>query len=361
MPAASRSRDRHGGPAWVRPVARPMQSSPRATIAASLQAFREEDKTMKRRHLTLGLAGACAAPLFTALPALAQPGQRGQRDEDDGDFLILRARYGTDAANADVTDRLRELARDDRRFRLTNELFGVDPDPGRTKTLRIFARDRDGRERTFDIREGAWVDGAQFIGWRGGNWGQGGPGGWQGGGNNGNGRDDGEYTILYASYGTGRNEVDVTPRLRELARRDQRFRMGNDTFGVDPDPGRTKILRIVSRDRRGQERVFEYREGAWVDGSQFIGWGGGDWGHGRPERLQIDSASYGAEGRGRGRDVTQALRAQLRGDRLEIQVSNEVLGGDPAPNRRKLLTVNYRVGSRTDSVRVPEGEILRLP
>lgn len=322
---------------------------------------------MQRRQWTAALAGSLLAGL--ALPALAREKDEG----DEGEFFILRARYGTERSHVDVTERLRQLARQDRRFKLTNELFGVDPDPGQTKVLRIIARDRQGREREFDYREYAWVDGAQFIGWSGGRWGEpNGSQGWWGNNDQGrDGRDSGEFFILYATYGTGRGEVDVTDRLRELARRDQRFRLGNDTFGgIDPDPGQTKRLRIIARDRAGQERSFEYREYAWVDGAQFIGWGRGDWGRRdadrgdagpvRPGRLVIESASYGAEGRWA--DVTQAVRAQLRGDRLEAEVSNDLFGLDPLPGRRKALSVTYRWGNEpSNTVRVREGDVIRLP
>lgn len=308
---------------------------------------------MKRRDLTLGAGNALLASLLAGLAVSA-------RAEDEGEFVILHARYGTERGHVDVTDRLRELARQDQRFKLGNELFGVDPDPGRTKTLRIFSRDRWGHERIFEYREYDWVDGAQFVGWGGGDWGRGdgGPRGWH----REERREEGEFVILYATYGTRRSEVDVTERLRELARRDQRFRMGNDSFGIDPDPGQTKRLRIVARDRSGQERNFEYPEYAWVDGAQFAGWGGGDWGPARAPmgRLVIESASYGVEGRWA--DVTQALRAQLRGDRFEAEVRNELLGIDPAPGRRKLLSVTYRWGSDpSNTVRVSEGDRLRLP
>jgi|SRR5581483_8769709 len=92
--------------------------------------------------------------------------------------------------------------------------------------------------------------------------------------------DAGEYVIVNAQYGTANRHVDVTDRLRELARQDRAFRMGNSTFGVDPDPGHVKVLRIYARGPRGEERMFEYREGSTVDGSQFRGWGRGDWGRG---------------------------------------------------------------------------------
>ena len=90
----------------------------------------------------------------------------------------------------------------------------------------------------------------------------------------------GEFLILSAQYGTERNHVDVTDRLKELARADREFRMGNGTFGVDPDPGHDKMLRIFARGQDGQERMFEYREGSTVDGAQFSSWGNGNWGNG---------------------------------------------------------------------------------
>src|SRR5262245_37176566 len=93
-------------------------------------------------------------------------------------------------------------------------------------------------------------------------------------------RDDGQSQILEARYGTARRNVDVTSRLKELAREDIRFRMGNSTFGVDPDPGVVKTLRIYARSRNGQNRMFEYTEGSTVDGSLFTGWGNGNWGRG---------------------------------------------------------------------------------
>lgn len=303
-----------------------------------------------------------------------------QRGDDDGDYRILQARYGTAERNIDVTQRLKELAREDRRFKLGNDTWGTDPDPGRVKTLRIYARSKNGQTRTFEYTEGSYVDGSQFTGWRGGDWGHEGgwSGGWGGGGHHGGNAegDDGEFHILQASYGTARRNIDVTQRLKELARQDRSFRMGNDTWGSDPDPGRVKTLRIYARDKRGQTRTFEYTEGSRVDGSQFSGWGGGNWGHGgwgggwgdggsnagngAYGRLSIVSASYGA-GR-QTRDVSSRLRGYIRDDRINVKVTNSMAGGDPAPETPKTLKVSYRIGNgRTQEVRVAENEYLRLP
>jgi hypothetical protein len=210
--------------------------------------------------------------------------------QDAGDYLILSAQYGTESRHVDVTESLKIVARQDRQFRMGNRTFGVDPDRGRVKVLRIYARGPNGQEQMFEYREGTVIDGAQFRGWGRGDWGHGGwSGNWNGGGERreeverhkeGERRDEGEFRILSAQYGTERNHVDVTHRLRELARADLRFQMGNGTFGVDPDRGRVKTLRIYARGPHGHERMFEYREGSIVDGSQFRGWGRGEWANG---------------------------------------------------------------------------------
>jgi hypothetical protein len=206
---------------------------------------------------------------------------------DSGQYAILHAEYGTERNHVDVTDRLRQLAQTDRAFRMGNSTFGVDPDHGHIKTLRIYARGPNGQERMFEYREGSTVDGSLFRGWGRSDWGRGGwSGNWSGGGRPVGGPpsggyaghgDDGQYVIIRAEYGTTRHHVDVTDRLRELARSDRSFRMGNSTFGVDPDHGHVKTLRIFARGPNGRERVFEYREGSTVDGSLFKGWGRGDW------------------------------------------------------------------------------------
>jgi hypothetical protein len=203
---------------------------------------------------------------------------------DSGQFVILSAQYGTERRHVDVTNRLKELARRDLVFRMGNSTFGVDPDPGVVKVLRIYARGPNGGERMFEYVEGSTVDGNQFTGWRNGNWGGGGwSGNWGGGGGYGGGydRDEGAFTIISAQYGTKHRHVDVTNRLKELARNDRVFRMGNSSFGVDPDPGRVKVLRIYARGPRGREQMFEYREGSTVDGTKFRGWGRGEWGNER--------------------------------------------------------------------------------
>ena len=232
-------------------------------------------------HLQRILQMSLGAVMFVLLVAASSAAQYGNRNGDEGQYQILEARYGTAQRNVDVTQRLKELARRDVTFRMGNSTFGVDPDPGRVKTLRIYTRARDGQNRMFEYREGSIVDGNQFTGWGRGDWGH---GGWTGGWGDGDGirnRDEGQYQILGARYGTHRRNVDVTRQLKQLARRDVTFRLENSTFGADPARGRSKTLRIYARGPNGERRMFEYREGDIVDGNQFTGWGRGDWGRGR--------------------------------------------------------------------------------
>jgi len=202
----------------------------------------------------------------------------GRFDRDAGNYLILSAQYGNEGRHVDVTQQLREMARQDRVFRLDYRTFGVDPAEGQAKSLRIYARGPNGQETMFEYRDNSFIDGAIFTGWSGGQWGNGGwSGNWNGGGNDG---DRGEFVILSAQYGSEQRHVDVTPRLRELARQNLQFRLDYRTFGVDPDEGRAKVLRIYARGPNGRERMFEFRDGSVIDGAHFRAWGRGDWGNG---------------------------------------------------------------------------------
>lgn len=206
-------------------------------------------------------------------------GWNGRTDNDAGQFLILSAQYGSERRHVDVTNNLKQLARQDRVFRLDFRTFGVDPDEGNAKALRIFARGPNGQEQMFEYRDNSLIDGAIFRGWGGGDWGAGGwSGNWNGGGMMGGGYGDaGQFVILSAQYGSERRHVDVTRQLKEMARTDMQFRLNFRTFGVDPDEGHAKVLRIYARGPRGHERMFEYRDNSIIDGSQFRGWSRGDW------------------------------------------------------------------------------------
>ncbi len=168
-----------------------------------------------------------------------------------------------------------------------------------------------------------------------------------------------QFQILRAQYGYGDRWVDVTPRLRDLARTDQPFQVGNDVFDVDPAPGRGKTLRIDARGPRGDTRIFEYSEGSVVDGSQFSDWRGGQ-GRENFSQLNIISAVYGASNRNI--DVAARLQSLIRDNRLNLTVSNSTLDIDPAPGTHKTLSVTYSVGSGAQrQAVVGEGNQLSIP
>src|SRR5258705_7924936 len=112
-------------------------------------------------------------PSFMAFLAGLLLSAHAWSQSDRGQWQILQARYGTAERNIDVTQTLRELARQDSSFRITNRTFGNDPDPGAVKTLRIYARGQGGATRVFEYRENDIIDGNAFTGWRGGGWGHG--------------------------------------------------------------------------------------------------------------------------------------------------------------------------------------------
>lgn len=80
----------------------------------------------------------------------------------------------------------------------------------------------------------------------------------------------------------------------------------------------------------------------------------------RPGNLRILSALYGVPGYYQ--DVTPVLQRLMQNDRIYIQVTNENMGGDPAPHAKKELVVfyEYRSGG-VQSVWLWEGDSLDIP
>lgn len=329
---------------------------------------------MRRRDVVNGVGAMLAV---TAVLPLAPVWAA----RDEGEYRIVQALYGTAERHVDVTPRLRELAQRDERFRLGNDTFGLDPDRGRLKTLRIIATGPGGRQRTFEYTEGGWVDGSLFTGWAGGNWGQdtAPQGGWRNRPGFHDGGDAG-YQILQALYGTAERHIDVTQSLRDIARGDDRFRLNGDSFGRDTDRGRAvKVLRIYARNGSGQYRIFEYPEGSWVDGAQFSGWNSGQWGRsgwgggwggerpgssaistsGYDEGLRIVQAQYGAGNRSI--DITERLQQRVHNGRLNVKVDNATAGSDPADKWPKQLWLTYSVNGREQRRVLAEGDMLTLP
>jgi hypothetical protein len=193
----------------------------------------------------------------------------GAGAQEDG-WQILRADYGFRSQRTDVTDLLRDLLSRggvNGRVAVNNQTMGGDPAVGRDKSLRIFARNRQGQEREFDYNEGSFVDARMFVfrrddwddrpterpgdrpGTRPGNYGD-------------HDRDErNSLTILRGFYGVQRRTVNVTDLLRSRVREGVlNFRVENDALGGDPAIGADKVLIVVYR-FQGQETAAAVPEG----------------------------------------------------------------------------------------------------
>jgi len=77
------------------------------------------------------------------------------------------------------------------------------------------------------------------------------------------------------------------------------------------------------------------------------------------QNLRIVRAEYGHDTRWT--DVTDLVRRASRGGRLDIVVSNQTFGGDPAPAELKALRIEYTLNGRPMQENIPENTRLVLP
>ena len=72
------------------------------------------------------------------------------------------------------------------------------------------------------------------------------------------------------------------------------------------------------------------------------------------ESLVIIKAFYGSKDGTKGADVTELLKKSVKDGRLDIGVTNDALGGDPAPGISKQLSVEYSIDGQCESKNIPE-------
>jgi hypothetical protein len=194
------------------------------------------------------------------------------------------------------------------------------------------------------------------------------------------------WQIVRADYGFRNQRTDVTDILKDLIGRggvNGRVAVNNQTMGGDPAVGKDKSLRIVARNRRNEEREFNFTEGGFVDVHMFdmrmVNARRDDWDDRRPgpgdrddrrayggdrdqedwNALRIIRAYYGVQGRTV--NVTELLRSRVREGALNLVVSNGALGGDPAIGADKVLIVVYRYQGQESATAVREGFALTIP
>ena len=181
------------------------------------------------------------------------------------------------------------------------------------------------------------------------------------------------WQILRADYGFKNQRNDVTDILKDLVGRggvNGRVAVNNQTMGGDPAVGKDKSLRIFARNRRNEEREFNFREGGFVDVGMFEvrrdrdDWddrGGNYGGRDRDDwnGVRIIRAYYGIQGRTI--NVTDLLRSRARAGGLNFVVTNSAFGGDPAVGADKYLIVIYRYQGKEGATFVREGNMLTIP
>src|SRR6266436_6644167 len=80
------------------------------------------------------------------------------------------------------------------------------------------------------------------------------------------------WQIIRADYGFRNQRNDVTDILKDLVGRggvNGQVAVNNQTMGGDPAVGKDKSLRIFAKNRRNEEREFNFNEGGFVDVAMF--------------------------------------------------------------------------------------------
>ena len=274
---------------------------------------------------------------------------------------LLRAEYGSGGTWVDVTERVRALVNGDSlNMRVDNDTLGGDPTPGARKTLRLRVRDEYRREQllTYPEKESFSLSiRSSNAGYSGGAGNYGGPAqsGYPGGPDNYGGSAQPGYggglQILRADYGFDNRLANVTSRLASLIQANSlSLRVTNESMGGDPAEDHPKALNVwYSFNGRAANVTVNEKDtlNLPADSDFFSG------------RLRVMRAQYGVGQRYA--DVTELLNSQIQGDQLSLRVTNDVMGGDPDPERRKQLIVFYIFNGRQSRVTVNEKGYLNLP
>jgi len=184
---------------------------------------------------------------------------------------------------------------------------------------------------------------------------------------------DNDWQIMRAEYGTRTQHTDVTDIVKDLVGRggvNGRVAVNNQTMGGDPAVGAEKHLRIWARNRRNEEREFDYKESGFIEVRTF-NVRQNDWDdrpanytqYGQyqddPNGLRILRAYYGWQASTV--NVTEVLRSRMRDGQISFVVTNSAMGGDPAIGADKILVVIYRYQGKEAAAIVREGNTLTIP
>jgi hypothetical protein len=168
-------------------------------------------------------------------------------------WQVQSANWGAGNRRQDVTRTVRQLVDSGGNFTASNKTFGIDPAPGKSKTLTITARDQKGAVQTFTYNENETVNVNRFGG---GDWYGGRPG-----------RNRG-LRILEAQWRVTDNRpgmMNVGSRLQGMVRNNRLdITANNQNMGGDPGKGKTKELYLIYQ-FEGRNNTITVREGNRVN------------------------------------------------------------------------------------------------
>src|SRR5216110_2030690 len=125
-------------------------------------------------------------------------------------------------------------------------------------------------------------------------------------------QDDG-WQIVRAEYGTRTQHNDVTDIVKDLVERggvNGRVAVNNQTMGGDPAVGAEKHLRIVARNRKYEEREFDFKEGGFIEARTFnVNFRQNDWDDRRDNYGDRDRDDYRSEERRVGKECVSLCRS----------------------------------------------------
>ena len=143
-------------------------------------------------------------------------------------------------------------------------------------------------------------------------------------------------------------------------------------MGGDPAVG-AKHLGIWARNRRNEEREFDFKEGGFIDVAMFNLRGDADrrdeWNNGPGNYGNRDGDDYPGvrmirayyRWQASSVNVTEVLRSKTHDGQLSFVVTNSTMGGDPDVGADKVLAVIYRYQGSEAAAIVREGYTLTLP
>ena len=266
---------------------------------------------------------------------------------------VLSATYGEGRNQRDVTAMVQSRIQNSMlRVQADPAMLGGDPAPGVVKSLRI-RYSIDGVVNDVIAQDGEWIsvpgNARQTVG----------------GILRSRQNRDPQLRILFAQYGEGSKQSDVTAMLNSRIQNDAlSLAVNNSTMGVDPSMGKVKALKVTYQ---WQGQTFETRvaEDALLtlpDPQQSA-----------PNRdqatildritgrnaLKIVSAQYGAKNKFN--DVRALLEQKMVNNAVSIVVNNQTMGGDPIVATKKSLKVTYQWLGRSTDVTVDEDGTLNIP